>query len=308
MAKLRYKINYGGFKHNFHSLKILDVIETKYENEKGLNLTWQVLEGILKHTKIKKRKKTWDLNRFVNNENFFLQFIPSDCRFNNPINPINLRAYSILQSSLFGLQQNTISQHSLTLEGQIVNIADEIAQRQHDLDDGLRDLELRIKESDVLDHLSKIIDKIIMDVIKERIFDQNSLKKLAYEIVNNIKKIRQIISNEEESIFLVYYLEKITKDIKGKSSIEASTIVEFYLSTSKKKLIIDLVLNYYTEILDDDIVLLLDLKDSLHDFSNNTDSLKWKNTIRNVISYFIHDVTLNTIKSISNEKSLLYSK
>ena len=53
-GKLKYKIYYGGFKHNFNSLKILDVIERKYEDERGLNLTWQVLEGILKHTKLKK--------------------------------------------------------------------------------------------------------------------------------------------------------------------------------------------------------------------------------------------------------------
>ena len=45
-GKFKYNIDYGGFKHNFNSLKILDVIERKYENEKGLNLTWQVLEGI----------------------------------------------------------------------------------------------------------------------------------------------------------------------------------------------------------------------------------------------------------------------
>ena len=42
-------------------------------------------------------------------------------------------------------------EHSLTLEGQVVNIADEIAQRQHDLDDGLRDVALRMNELDVLE-------------------------------------------------------------------------------------------------------------------------------------------------------------
>ena len=92
-GKLKYKLNYGGFKHNFHSLKILDVIESKYEDEKGLNLTWQVLEGILKHTRIKKKGKTWDLSRFVKNENFFEPFIPADCSFKNPINLIDLEEY-----------------------------------------------------------------------------------------------------------------------------------------------------------------------------------------------------------------------
>jgi len=48
--ELHHKINYTGFKHNFNSLKVLDKIENKYDKESGLNLTWQVLEGILKPT------------------------------------------------------------------------------------------------------------------------------------------------------------------------------------------------------------------------------------------------------------------
>ena len=40
---------YGGFSHNAHSLKILTKIEHKYGAYEGLNLTWEVLEGIVKH-------------------------------------------------------------------------------------------------------------------------------------------------------------------------------------------------------------------------------------------------------------------
>lgn len=41
--------NFGGFSHNAHSLKILTKIEHKYASYEGLNLTWEVLEGIVKH-------------------------------------------------------------------------------------------------------------------------------------------------------------------------------------------------------------------------------------------------------------------
>lgn len=40
------KITTGGFKHNVHSLRVVDVLE----GENGLNLTWEVRDGILNHT------------------------------------------------------------------------------------------------------------------------------------------------------------------------------------------------------------------------------------------------------------------
>lgn len=41
---------HGGFNHNSHGLRIVDHIESKYPNFRGLNLTWEVREGIIKHT------------------------------------------------------------------------------------------------------------------------------------------------------------------------------------------------------------------------------------------------------------------
>ena len=41
--------NYGGFNHNLHTLKIVTKIEKKYLNFDGLNLTYETLDGIIKH-------------------------------------------------------------------------------------------------------------------------------------------------------------------------------------------------------------------------------------------------------------------
>jgi len=41
---------YGGFEHNSQSLRIVDVLEERYPHFKGLNLTWEVREGIVKHS------------------------------------------------------------------------------------------------------------------------------------------------------------------------------------------------------------------------------------------------------------------
>lgn len=90
------------FKHNFQSLRVVDKIETRCTDYLGINLTLAVREGILKHTRVKDKSGQYykypELN-FLN---------------------INLDA------------------PSFTLEGQVVGIADEIAQCTHDLEDGVR--------------------------------------------------------------------------------------------------------------------------------------------------------------------------
>lgn len=100
-------MNHGGFKHNYQSVRVVDVIEKKYEFD-GLNLTSFVREGILKHTRLLRDR--YDYPDFV---------------------------YTGLN---FDLDAAT------TLEGQVVAMCDEIAQRTHDLEDGIRaglaDLEL----------------------------------------------------------------------------------------------------------------------------------------------------------------------
>ncbi len=91
--------DYGGFKHNYQSVRVVDHLEKKYSFD-GLNLTGIVREGILKHTRLNRRLihyPDWDEN--------------------------------ILQMDL---------PDATSLEGQVVATCDEIAQRTHDLEDGLR--------------------------------------------------------------------------------------------------------------------------------------------------------------------------
>ena len=82
----------GGFDHNTHGLRIVEKLEKRYPDFPGLNLTWEVREGIIKHD------TDYDAPEAVEYE--------PECR--------------------------------ATLEGQIINLADEVAYNAHDLDDGLR--------------------------------------------------------------------------------------------------------------------------------------------------------------------------
>ncbi|MBC8473951.1 MAG: dNTP triphosphohydrolase, partial [Candidatus Omnitrophica bacterium] len=82
----------GGFDHNLQGLRVVDELEERYPSFPGLNLTWEVREGINKHTTM-----------FDKSER------------------------------LVELDPKT----SPTLETQVVDVSDEIAYDNHDIDDGL---------------------------------------------------------------------------------------------------------------------------------------------------------------------------
>ncbi len=102
----------GGFKHNYQSLKVAAVLEEEYIEFSGLDLSIQCLEGMWKHTRIRKHTEESLLCDLKD-------FLPSD----------------VSETSIDGLHPE--NDFCSTIEGQIVCIADEIAQRSHDLDDAL---------------------------------------------------------------------------------------------------------------------------------------------------------------------------
>ena len=59
--------DYGGFEHNLQSLRVVDLLEKRYFNFNGLNLTFESREGILKHCSLKNARQLGVLGaRFIN--------------------------------------------------------------------------------------------------------------------------------------------------------------------------------------------------------------------------------------------------
>lgn len=57
---------YGGFEHNLQSLRVVDVLEERYGNFDGLNLTFETREGILKHCSLKNAQQLGEIGqRFI---------------------------------------------------------------------------------------------------------------------------------------------------------------------------------------------------------------------------------------------------
>ena len=57
---------YGGFEHNLQSLRVVDELEERYAEFRGLNLTFECREGILKHCSLKNARQLGELGeRFI---------------------------------------------------------------------------------------------------------------------------------------------------------------------------------------------------------------------------------------------------
>ncbi len=105
--------SYGGFDHNAQTLRVLTLIERRYPEFDGLNLTWETLEGIVKHNGPLTDAGGRPLGRYSE------RGIPSAIALYAETSGVSLATYS-------------------TPEAQIAAIADDIAYDAHDLDDGLR--------------------------------------------------------------------------------------------------------------------------------------------------------------------------
>ncbi len=92
--------DWGGFDHNTQSIRIVTLLERRYADFDGLNLTWETLEGLAKH--------------------------------NGPV------AEPSLYLAAYDLQHQLDLNSYASAEAQVAAMADDIAYHGHDLDDGLR--------------------------------------------------------------------------------------------------------------------------------------------------------------------------
>lgn len=175
---------FGGFKHNYQSAKILTQLEEKYIDYPGLDVSVQVVEGVLKHTKL---KKDIVLTDFLTEQYIKKMHFSCEDGYCTPA----------------------------TLEGQVVSIADEIAQRGHDVDDALTSKVMSLKE--FLDRLQ--IEKCL------------SLKEKIVSEINEIEKAKRLYPNKEEliigrivSLIVNYFIEDVIdntiKNIKRYGNLE----------------------------------------------------------------------------------------
>ncbi len=163
---------YGGFDHNIQTLRIVTLLENKYYNFKGLNLSIETLDGLIKHNGPVYEKDKYDI---ILGKNFFKNKIKFE--------------------------------RGPSLESQVSSISDDIAYNSHDLEDGIKADLFRMEELHDIPMLSEVVYKhkkklknhnkelvlrqIIRDTINEMVKDIaiNTRKNLKKQNVKNIKDI-----------------------------------------------------------------------------------------------------------------------
>ena len=219
--------NFGGFDHNIQTLRILTLLENKYYEFSGLNLSIETLDGLVKH--------------------------------NGPI--FNKSKYEIiLGKNIFKEKINYKRRPSL--ESQISSISDDVAYNSHDLEDGLKAGLFNIDDLDYIPIISDIIYKhkkklrnnnkelvlrqIIRDIINEMVKDIiiNTKKNIQYVKPKNIKDIYKSkvqlvnfsskMSNFDLSIKLFLKSKMYNHKNVLKRTQKGRKIVQFLFSKIKK--------------------------------------------------------------------------
>ncbi len=170
---------YGGFDHNIQTLRIITILENRYYNFKGLNLSIETLDGLIKHNGPVKNKTK--INKILG-KNFFKKKID------------------------FSL--NT------SLEAQIASISDDIAYNSHDLEDGLKS---NLFKLDHLKNIP-ILDKIIINhkkKLKNHSIDVVT-RQIIREIINEM--VKDVIQTTKKNISF-YKIKKLNDIFKMKSQL-----------------------------------------------------------------------------------------
>ena len=153
--------NFYGFDHNIQTLRVVTILENKYYNFRGLNLSLETLDGLVKHNGPVFDKEIYD---------------------------------EMLGKKIFKKKINFSKMPSL--EAQFSSISDDIAYNSHDLQDGIRaglfnlkDLsDIPVKSQIIYKHKKKfknkdkelIINQVVRDIINELVRDvvKNTKDKL----------------------------------------------------------------------------------------------------------------------------------
>ena len=187
--------NYGGFDHNIQTLRIITILENRYYDFKGLNLSIETLDGLIKHNG--PVKDLTNFNRILGN-NFFKKKI--------------------------NFSLNT------SLEAQIASISDDIAYNSHDLEDGLKSNLFNLNHLENIPVLNKIISQhkkklktysidlvirqIIREIINEMVSDVISTTKKNINL-NKIKNLNNIYRTKHQLVKFSQNMQMFDKEIKN---------------------------------------------------------------------------------------------
>ena len=172
--------NYGGFDHNIQTIRIVTILENRYYHFNGLNLSFETLDGLIKH--------------------------------NGPVRI--LTKYNKILGKNFFKQKINFTKNS-SLEAQIASLSDDIAYNSHDLEDGLKSNLFKLDDLKDIPILNKIISnhkkklkknsidlvvrQIIREIINEMVKDVIKTTKKNLKL-NSIKNLNDVYNAKNQIV------------------------------------------------------------------------------------------------------------
>lgn len=149
---------FGGFDHNAQTLRIVTRLEQRYAAFDGLNLTWETLEGIVKH--------------------------------NGPLLPRAGAGLESLPRAIveYAAEQDLELHTHASAEAQVAALADDIAYNNHDIDDGLRAHLFTLDEICEVPVIGEIVTAVLAlypGVERGRLIHE-SIRRLITRMVNDV--------------------------------------------------------------------------------------------------------------------------
>lgn len=145
---------YGGFEHNDQSLRVLTTLERKYPGWNGLNLTWETLEGVVKHNGPHKLEK------------------------DGP--DIAIRE---LQAQI----DLELDSHA-SVEAQVAALSDDVAYNNHDVEDGLRAGLFTLADLEEVPLLGRVIHDVRKEYgdLEKRYLVQETIRQMIGSMVEDV--------------------------------------------------------------------------------------------------------------------------
>ncbi len=168
----------GGFEHNLQSLRVVDLLEEKYADFPGLNLTFETREGILKHCSRKNAERLGDVGK-----RFLERKQPSlEAQISNVADEIAYNNHDVddgLRAGLLGIEQ--------LLECSLFRDAHETVMKQYP------DLQERRIVHEVI---RRMINRLVCDLIKT---SQDNIAGLAPSSIDDIRNAKATLISLDEN-------------------------------------------------------------------------------------------------------------
>lgn len=244
---------FGGFEHNLQSLRVVDMLEQKYAEFPGINLTYETREGILKHCSKMNARELGDVGlRFIEGKQPGLEAqlanLADSIAYNNHDVDDGLRCSLITvdqlrETRLFALQCETVSKLYPQLDGRrminetvrrMINhlVVDLIeTSRARLLDSGVKDIEeVRAYDEPLLMHSDEVAEdsQELKQFLRRNLYQHYRVLRMSKKAARVISKMFEAFMDDYRTLPTQYHT--LSSEMAGDSDSALARVIADYIA------------------------------------------------------------------------------